>query len=139
MSEIRDLYEQAIRLYDAGDIERFADAHAEDAVLETPVGTTRGRAAIRDYWLRQKAAFPDLVLTLDEVVEQGDAVAAEWTWVGTNTGRLTQPDGSQLPPTGNRVRIKGMELLHFRDGRITSYHMFWDRMSIARQLGLLPE
>lgn len=139
MSAVRDLYEEAIRLYNAGDVEGFANAHAEDAVLVTPVGTTRGRAAIREHWSNQKTAFPDLTLTMDVVVEQDDTVATEWTWVGTNTGHLVLRDGNQVPPTGKRVEIRGMELAHVRDGRIAEYHMYWDGMAIAQQLGFLPE
>jgi ketosteroid isomerase-like protein len=32
-----------------------------------------------------------------------------------------------------------MEVAHLRDGKIVEYHMYWDRMATARQLGLLPE
>jgi steroid delta-isomerase-like uncharacterized protein len=139
MSENRDLYDEAIRLFNAGDIEGFADAHAEDAVLVTPVGTTRGRAAIRDFWDRVKTSYPDFTLTVNVVVEQGDLIAAEWTWSGTNTGPLVLRDGAERAPTGKRVEHGGMELAHVRAGKIAEYHMYWDGMTIAQQLGLLPQ
>lgn len=139
MSAIRDLYDKAIRLYNAGDVEGFANAHAEDGVLVTPGGTAQGRAAIREHWSREKIAFPDRTLTIDVVVEQGDTVATEWAWSGTNTGPLVVRDGTQVPPTGKRVEVRGMELVHLRDGKIADYHMYWDGMAILRQLGLLPE
>lgn len=139
MSGVRDVYEEAIRLYNAGDVEGFTDAHAEEAVLVTPGGITRGRAAIRDYWSRQRAAFPDLTLRVSVVLEQGDTVATEWTWVGTNTGPLVLRDGTRATPTGRRVEISGMELARVRDGKITACRMYWDGMAVVRQLGLLPE
>jgi predicted ester cyclase len=139
MGDIRDLYEEAIRLYNAGDVEGFAAAHAQDAVLVTPVGIVRGRAAIRSYWTDQRAAFPDLTLRLGVVVEQGDIVAAEWTWFGTNTGPLLRRDGTEMRATGRRVELPGMELARIKDGAIVEYRMYWDGMAIARQLGLLPE
>jgi steroid delta-isomerase-like uncharacterized protein len=139
MSAIGDFYGVAIRLYNAGDMEGFANAHSEDAVLVTPAGTARGRAAIREFWNRVKTAYPDFTLTVDVVVEQGDIVATEWTWSGTNTGPLVSRDGTQMPPTGKRVEHTGMELAHLREGKIAEYHMYWDGMTIARQLGLLPE
>jgi uncharacterized protein (TIGR02246 family) len=137
MHTSRDVYEEAIRRYTAGDIEGFADAHTEDAVLVTPVGTCLGRAAILEYWNRVKTAYPDFTLIVDVVVEQGDTVATEWTWSGTNTGPLTRRDGTQMPPTGRRVEHRGMELARLRDGKIVEYHMYWDGMAIARQLGLV--
>ena len=134
MGRSREVYESAIRLYNAGDLEGFADAHAKDAVLVTPLGVTRGRDAIREYWSRQRMAFPDLTLAVDFLVEQDDVVATEWTWAGTNTGPLVQ-SGSQVPPSGKRVEHRGMELAIVKDGKITEYRMYWDRMEIARQLG----
>ena len=138
MSASRDLYEEAIRLYNAGDIDGFANAHAEDAVLVTPVGTARGRAAVREFWNRVKTAYPDFTLIVDVVVEQGDIVATEWTWSGTNTGPLVRRDGTEMAPTGKRVEHGGMELARLRDGKIAEYHVYWDGMTIAQQLGLLP-
>jgi steroid delta-isomerase-like uncharacterized protein len=138
MSASRDLYEQAIRLYNAGDMEGFAKAHAEDAVLVTPVGIARGRPAIREFWNRVKTAYPDFALIVDVVVEQGDIVATEWTWSGTNTGPVVLRDGTEMAPTGKKVEHGGMELVRLRDRKIAEYHMYWDGMTIAQQLGLLP-
>jgi predicted ester cyclase len=138
MGKTRDQYEEAIRLYNAGDLDGFADTHVPDAVLVTPAGTFEGRPAILQYWTGLKAAFPDLHLTLHLVIEQGDAVASEWTWVGTNRGPLVLRDGSHLPPTGRRIEITGMELAILREGKIAQYRMYWDGASFAQQLGLTP-
>ncbi len=134
-----EVYADAIAQYNSGDADGFADAHAEGAVLVTPGGTARGRAAVRAYWQRQRTAFPDLRLTVDHLVEQGDLVASEWTWTGTNTGPLTLRDGRRVPPTGRPVQLRGMELAQIRGGQIAAYRIYWDGMSLARQLGLLGD
>jgi uncharacterized protein (TIGR02246 family) len=139
MSSLRDLAEQAAQLYNAGDVEGFVNLYTEDATLVTPGGTFEGRAAIHEYWNRDKAAFPDRTVTLDVSVEQGGTLADEWTWVGTHTGPLVMPDGTELPPTGKRVEFKGMELVQHRDGKAAVHHMYWDYMAAAGQLGVLPE
>ena len=48
MGSSRDAYERLVKLYDAGDLEGLVNSYTEDAVLVTPEGTARGRAAIRD-------------------------------------------------------------------------------------------
>ena len=73
------------------------------------------------------------------LLEQGDTIVAEWTWAATNTGPLALRDGTQQPPAGKRIQIKGMELAQLRDGKISAHRMYWDGLAIARQLGLLPE
>lgn len=164
MSSISDEYQQAIQLYNAGDLERLVNLFSEDAVLVTPYGTAHGPTAIREQLSRDITAFPERTVTTDVVVEQGDTIVSEWTFVATNTGPLVLPvagteppptgtrvepvqgeslgvenrGGTQVPPTGKRVEVKGMELLQMRDGKIALYHMYYDNLAIAGQLGMLP-
>jgi len=49
------------------------------------------------------------------------------------------PDGSELPPTGKRVVVKGMELCKVREGKIVIDNLYYDNLAIAAQLGLVPE
>ena len=139
MSSLRDLAEQGVQLFNAGDVEGLVDLFTEDATRVTPFGTFKGRAAIHEAASREKAAFPDRTMTVDVYVEQGDTIAVEYTFVGTNTGPLVMPDGTELPPTGKRVEFKGMELLQLRDGKAVVDHDYWDNMAVAGQLGILPE
>ena len=59
--------------------------------------------------------------------------------VGTHTGTYELPDGTQLPPTGKRVTIKGMELVRVRDGKIVVDNLYFDNMAVAAQLGFVRE
>jgi ketosteroid isomerase-like protein len=49
------------------------------------------------------------------------------------------PDGTELPPTGQRVEIKGMELVKIRDGKIVVDNLYFDNMAVAAQLGVFPQ
>jgi predicted ester cyclase len=138
MSSSKDVYEQAMKLYNAADLDGLANSYAEDAVLVSPDGTARGRAAIRGQWSRDKVAYPERTLTVDVILEQGDTVATEFSWGAMNTGPLVLPDGTELPPTGKRIQAKGMELMQVRDGKVAVHHLYWDNMALAGQLGLLP-
>jgi predicted ester cyclase len=139
MSSIRDAYEQGIGFYNAGDVEGLVNLYTENATRVTPSGTFEGRAAIHEAASREKAAFPDRTMTVEVLVVQGDTLAAEWTFVGTHTGPLVMPDGTELPPTGKRIEFKGMELAQLRDGKVVVHHEYWDNMAVAGQLGVLPE
>lgn len=59
-----------------------------------------GRAAIRATAESFMTAFPDMLVSLDSVIDHGDRAVFHWTWTGTNTG----PGG-----TGRAVRISGYE------------------------------
>jgi hypothetical protein len=64
--------------------------------------------------------------------------ADEWTFVGTQTGPLTLPDGTELPATGKPLEIRGMELVLVRDGKIVVDNLYYDPTVFLAQLGLVP-
>ena len=49
------------------------------------------------------------------------------------------PEGTELPPTGKRVEMKGMELVRVRDGKIVVDNLYYDNLAVAAQLGLVPQ
>ena len=138
MSSVRDAYEQAIGFYNAGDMDGLANSYTEDAVVVSPSGTTQGRAAIREGWSQEKTAFPDRSVTIDSITEEGDTIAAELTWTGTNTGPLVLPDGTEMAPTGKRVENRAADVVQVHRGKAAVQHQYWDNMAYARQLGLVP-
>ena len=139
MSANRELLERYVELYNAGDLDACMELYAEDAVQLMHDGLFEGRNAIRERLARDLAAFPDATYTVVSFVEQGVAFADEWTFTGTQTGPFRLPDGTQLPPTGKRVEIKGMELVELRDGKIVVDNLYYDIMAVLIQLGLVPE
>ena len=76
---------------------------------------------------------------MESFVEQGDDFADEWTFVGTHTGPLSLPDGTDVPPSGKRLEIRGMELVKVREGKIVVDNLYYDTSAVAVQLGLVPE
>jgi steroid delta-isomerase-like uncharacterized protein len=139
MSDNRSLLERYVEWYNAGDLDACMELYAEDAVQRMHDGTFAGRSAIRERLARDLTACPDAAYTVGSFVEQGDSFADEWTFAGTQTGPLSLPDGTQLPPTGKRLEIKGMELVQVRDGKIVVDNLYYDAMAIMAQAGLLPQ
>ena len=73
-------------------------------------------------------AFPDLRVSMDEVLARGDRVEYHWTLIGTNSG----PGG-----TGHLVRISGFQLWQIgADGLIASSQGHFDSSENHRQLEL---
>lgn len=62
----------------------------------------------------EKKAFPDLRMSVQQMVAEGDKVAVLWTFQGTHTGSGYEG----LPPTGTRVEVRGMTIWRIVDGRI---------------------
>ena len=138
MERYRSLLEKYLELYNAGDLDGVMDLYAEDAVQLMPDGTFEGRSAIRDRLGQELAAFSDLAHRYLSYVEEDDAFADEWVFVGTHTGPVVLPDGTEVPATGKRVEVQGMELVRIRDGKIVVDNLYYDNLAVAAQLGLLP-
>src|SRR5215510_7134694 len=138
MSANRQLLDRYVELYNAGDLDGVIDLYAEDSVQGMPDGVFEGRTAIRERLAQELEAFTDVQHTVRSFVEQGDAFCDEWTFAGTHTHPFTLPDGSELPPTGTRVEIAGMEIVRVRNGKIVLNTLYYDNLAVARQLGLLP-
>lgn len=79
-----------------------------------------------------RTAFPDLHLTIEDIVAEGDKVWMRITARGTNLGPLMGP------PTGKAMRITVMDVCRFEDGRIVEHWGVADRFAQLAQLGLLP-
>ena len=61
---------------------------------------------MRERLANELETIPDVTHTVVSFIEQGDAFADEWTFVGTHTCPLTMRDGTVLSPTGKRWRSR---------------------------------
>ncbi len=85
-----------------------------------------GRAAITASAQDFMTAFPDLVVTMDDLIEDGDRIRYHWTLAGANTG----PGG-----TGHRVRISGVERWRIgADGLVAESAGSFDAAEYQRQI-----
>jgi steroid delta-isomerase-like uncharacterized protein len=105
--------------------------YANNYVDHTPApGFTPDREGIRGTSKLYHAAFPDLDLMIDELVAEGDRVAARFTVQGTHEGDL-----QGIPPTGKHIRINGMTINRVQGGKIVESWELTDQFSLLQQLG----
>ena len=138
MSANRDLLDRYVERYNAGDLDGVMDLYADDAVQKMPDGTFEGRGAIRERLAQELTGFTDVHHTVRSFVEQGDSFCDEWTFAGTHARPFPLPDGTELPPTGKRIEIAGMELVQVRDGKVVLNTLYYDNVSALVQLGVVP-
>ncbi len=81
-----------------------------------------------------RAAFPDLSVTFDEMVAEGEQVAVRFTATGTHLGPLLG-----IPPTGKRATVANITVYHMRDGRIMDQQGLTDTLGLLQQLGVAPQ
>jgi steroid delta-isomerase-like uncharacterized protein len=79
------------------------------------------------------AAFPDLNITTDEIIAEGDKITKVWTANCTHKGELMK-----IPATGKQIRVKGIELFRIADGKIAEIWAVMDNLGMLQQLGVIP-
>src|SRR5918992_5180333 len=89
--------------------------------------------AFRQLFAGFLSAFPDLAVTNEEFVAEGDKVAGRWTTSGTHQGELWG-----IPPTGKQVTITSMDINHLADGKIADRSHEYDALGMMQQLGVIP-
>ena len=76
----------------------------------------------------ERKLFPELTVTVDLMVAEGDLVTVVWTARGTNTGRA-----GALPATGVRMEARGITVWRIVDGKIREEWTSFDQLRILRQ------
>jgi steroid delta-isomerase-like uncharacterized protein len=125
----RNFFEEVIG---QGKLNKYAESHAKDFVAH---------GASRDFTLDEDLAFarderqalPDMSITVNQMIAEDDRVAVYWTASGTNTRA-----GMGFPATGKKIKVSGMTLFRFQDGKIREEWGVWDQLSAMRQAGLFP-
>ena len=135
-SIIRKLFDA----FNAKDYDTIVGLAADDFVLidcasgekyEGPEGARRNAEG----WL---TPFADVSVELLNVVSSGDWAVAECVGRGTHSGPLQTPMG-EVPPTGKQMELHFCSLIRVHDGKIVEGRDYYDAMTIANQLGLIPE
>ena len=91
---------------------------------------TSGRDGLRERVQLFRSAFPDIRFSVEEMLAEGDSVAARYVFRGTHLG----PFGD-VAPTGNSMAVTGILVAHFRDGLIHEAFSAFDSGDMLRQLG----
>ncbi len=93
-------------------------------------GQTLTRDGFADRLVTSRAAAPDQVFTVVDMIEEGDRIAVTWTWTGTHLGDLPG-----LPATGRRIEMTGATVYGFdAEDRLTGHWQIADRLGVYRQL-----
>jgi len=94
-------------------------------------GAMRGPAAFKAFHAQFRGAFPDMLVTVEDVLSEGDKTAARFSGQATHSG-----DHLGVPATGKRVTFTGMTFIRWKDGQIAEGWNNVDLAGLFKQIGL---
>jgi steroid delta-isomerase-like uncharacterized protein len=105
-----------------------------DALMRTPMPTDKtGAELLKEVFTTLLRAYPDLHITVEDLIEEGDKVVMRDTVTGTHRGDLMG-----IAPTGKSVTYNEIFIARFAGGRIAETWGVVDVLSQMRQLGVIP-
>jgi len=127
---------QEEELFTRGNLDAADEIYAPGYVGHDPSNPEdiRGLEAAKQAAADYRRAFPDLRVTLEDLIAEGDKVVARLRFRGTHRGEL---DG--IAPTGRRVDCSGIVVSRMEGGKIAEDWANFDDLGMMRQLGVLPE
>ncbi len=108
---------------------------AEDFVDHNPQGPNiaPGREGVKQVTAGRLSAFPDMKVTVDAQVAEGDKVVNRMTITGTQQGEFMG-----IPATGKSFSMGAVAIFRIEDGRIAERWGHSDAMGMMQQLGAAP-
>ncbi|MFO1477152.1 MAG: ester cyclase [Verrucomicrobiota bacterium] len=123
----RRLLEEVVN---TGEVERLSEFISEDCT--NPLMGVQGWGWFRDHVLNFRRCYPDLVVTVDGQIAEGETVVTWWTMRGTHSG-----EWGGLRPTHKRIVLHGVNIQKFRNGRIVEKFGASNSLEALLELGVV--
>jgi predicted ester cyclase len=114
-----------------GKFEIFKETVSIENIDHDPArGQVPGPEGHRAFFERLRIAFPDLRVALETLVADEESIAIAYTLTGTQNGPLMR-----IAPTGRSMKIRGIQIPKFSDGRMVERWGGSDELGMLQQLG----
>ena len=125
--EVNDLLQRfAVAPWSSGDLDALKSTVGEGYVLHPDMTLEDLESIIRDY----RRGFPDLTVTIEDVISEGNRIAYRWTMRGTHRGEI-----EGIAPTGRPVTATGITILRLQGGKVVEDRFESSSPSVREQLG----
>jgi len=111
----------------------LAEVYANDFILREAGEDIVGTEGLTQFVSMMRSALPDLRITLEDDMADGDRVVTRWIGQGTHQGELMG-----IAPTGNQVTITGITIHRIEDTKIVEEWSNWDALGLMQQIGAVP-
>jgi len=105
--------------------------HGEAMGLDTSASDRR--ESVKQGFMWARGIFPDLTVTIEDTISEGDKVVCRLTYHGTQTGSV-----ENIPATGREVMFSAIAINRFAGSKIVERWFNSDELGMTRQMGLIP-
>ncbi|MBT8400198.1 MAG: ester cyclase, partial [Rhodothermia bacterium] len=123
---------QFVKGWNAGDYEAVGAVTPADFVRHVgDVRTSSNRDELIGEMQAFRTGFPDMNVSINNVVSTADKAFVNWTFTGTHDGPF-----QDIEPTGKSVEVSGLTVVFVgEDGQFVREDVYFDQLSFMQQLG----
>jgi steroid delta-isomerase-like uncharacterized protein len=110
------------------------EVYAPDFVWHEPDEDIQGSEQAKQFVSMYFAAFPDINVTVEDVIAEGDKAVTRWTIRGTHRGELMG-----IAPTDKHIELKGITIHRIEGGKIVEEWERYDNLGMMQQLGVVEQ
>ena len=120
--------------WNKGNMELLNEFWATNYIHHDPSSTKISDLEGFKQWVNTtRTGFPDLNVTIEDIIAEGDKVVTRWTFRGTHKGEL-----GGILPTGKQVTVTGITIDRIADGKTLESWWSSDNLGFWQQLGVIP-
>jgi predicted ester cyclase len=128
---LRRIYQECFNQGNLATADELVAPNSRDTSPGIPPGVPNtGPDALKGIVSLLRSAFPDLQVTIDEMIAEGDTIVARATFTGTHRGNF-----QGIQPTGQRVSFGTIDIVQLRDGQCVSHYGLQDGLGLMQQVG----
>lgn len=120
-------------VFNAGNLDLIDELVAANFVDRDPSNPFQGREGLKQFVSMYRSAYPDIHLTVEDMIAEEEKLAVRFVGRGTHRGTLMG-----IPPTGRQVTVTAIDILRFEDGKMTEHWGNQDILGMMQQLGVIP-
>jgi steroid delta-isomerase-like uncharacterized protein len=121
------------QLHNKGNFDVIDEVVHPNVVSHDPFpGQVPGSAGLRNTMTIFRSAFPDLKVTVNDVIAEKDKVMTKFTATGTHKGTFMN-----IPPTNNKISYEEVVILRLKEGKIVEHWAVADALSLMQQVGAI--
>jgi steroid delta-isomerase-like uncharacterized protein len=111
----------------------FAEVYTHDFILHELDEDIVGIEGLTQFVSMIRSAIPDLRITIEDDMAEGDKVVTRWIGQGTHQGELMG-----VAPTGNQLTFTGITIHRIEATKIVEEWSNWDALGLMQQIGAVP-
>ena len=120
------------QVWNQGRADAIDDMMAPDAIVHGLGPASQSGDQFKVFHRTFRDAFPDITVRVDDLVAEGDLVAARWSAVATHRG-----NGLGFAATNRPAQFTGMVFVRVENGKLVEGWNSFDQLGMMAQLGMV--